>query len=81
MDAILRTLSLVMNENSRNKVFTMIKLIKMRVYNAYTDFSSNCYVQLIFNSTVSSNLTSCIQNVVDIIRAGPRSAIGRAPDS
>ena len=68
MDVILKTRSLVMNKNSRNKVFTMIKPIKIREYNAYTDFSSNFYVLLIFNSTVPSNITSCIQNVVDIFR-------------
>ena len=68
MDAILKTLSLVMNKNRRNKVFTMIKHLKMREYSAHFDFSVNCYVPLIFNSTVPSSLTSCIQNVVDIFR-------------
>ena len=66
MDAILKTLSLVMNKNRRNKVFTMIKQLKMREYSAHFDFSLNCYVHVIFYSTVHSSLTSCIQNVVDI---------------
>ena len=68
MDAILKTLSLVMNENRRNKVFTMIKQLKMREYSAYIDFALNCYVLVIFNSTVPSSLTSYIQNLVDIFR-------------
>ena len=68
MDAILKPLSLVMNENRRNKVFTMIKQLKMREYSAHTDLSLNCNVLVIFNSTVPSSLTSCIQDVVDIFR-------------
>ena len=68
MDASLKTLSLLMNKNRRNKVFTMIKQLKMREYNAHFDFSLNCYVLVIFNSTVPSSLTSCIQNVVDIFQ-------------
>ena len=66
MDAILKMLSLVMNDNRRNKGFTMIKQLKMREYSAHTDFSSNCYVLVIFNSTVPSSLRTCILNVVDI---------------
>ena len=63
------TLSLVMNENRRNKVFTMIKQLKMCEYSAHTSFSSlNCYVLVIFNSTVLSSLMSCILNVVDIFQ-------------
>ena len=69
MDAILKLLSLVKNENRRNKVFTMIKQLKMREYSAHTDFSLNCYILVIFNLTVPSSLTSCIQNVVDIRNA------------
>ena len=46
----------------------MIKQLKMREYSAYFDFSLNCYVLVIFISTVPSSLTSCIQNVVDIFR-------------
>ena len=68
MDAILKLLSLVINENRRNKVFTMIKQLKMHEYSAYTDFALNCYVLVIFNSTVPSSLRSCIQNIVDIFR-------------
>ena len=44
----------------------MIKQQKMREYGAHCDFSLNCYVLVIFNSTVHSSFTSCIQNVVDI---------------
>ena len=44
-----------------------IKQLKMREYSAQFDFSLN-YVLMIFNSTVPSSLTSCIQNVVDIFR-------------
>ena len=68
MDAILKTLSLLMNKNRRNKVFTIIKQLKMREYSAHFDFSLNSYVLVIFNSTVPSSVTSYIQNVVDIFR-------------
>ena len=68
MDAILKTLSLVMNKNRRNKVFTMTKQLKMREYSAHFDFSLNCYVLVNFYSTVPSSLNSCIQDVVDIFR-------------
>ena len=68
MDAILKTLSLVMNKNRRNKVFTMIKQLKMREYSEHFDFSLNCYVLVILSSTVPSSLTSCFQNLVDIFR-------------
>ena len=58
MDAILYTLSLVMNENRRNKVFTMIKQLQMREHSAHTDFSIKCYVLviLIFNVASKSNV-------------------------
>ena len=46
----------------------MIKQLKMREYSAHTDLSLNCNVLVIFNSTVPSSLTSCIQDVVDIFR-------------
>ena len=36
MDAILKALSTVMNENKRNKVFIMIKQLKMREYSKDT---------------------------------------------
>ena len=68
MDAILKLLSLEMNKNRRNKVFTMIKQLKMRVYSEHFDFSLNCYVLVIFNSPVPSSRTSCILNGVDIFR-------------
>ena len=68
MDAILKTLSLVMNKNKWYKVFTMIKQLKMQEYSAHFVFSLNCYVPDIFNSTVPSGQTSCIQNVVDVFR-------------
>ena len=68
MDAILKALSIVMTENRRNKMFTMIKQLKLREFSAHFDFSLNCYVLVIFNSTVPSSLTSCIQNVADIFR-------------
>ena len=68
MAAILKTLSKVMNENRRNKVFTVIKQITIREYSAHTDFFLNCYVLVTFNSKLSISLTSCIQNVVDILR-------------
>ena len=62
MDAILKTLSLVMNKMEE------IKQLNMREYSAHFDLSLNCYVRVIYNSTVPSSLTSCIQNVVDIFR-------------
>ena len=68
MDAILKTLSLVMNKNRRIKVFTMIKQLKISEYSAQFDFSLYCYVLVIFNSTLLSSLMSCIQYVVDIFR-------------
>ena len=42
MDAILKALSTVMNENIRSKVFTVIKQLKMREYSKATYFSFNC---------------------------------------
>ena len=68
MDAILKTLYLLMNKSRRNKVFIRIKQLKMREYSAHFDFHLNCYVHVIFHSTVPSSLTSSIQNVVDIFR-------------
>ena len=41
MDAILKELSTVMNENRRNKMFTMIKQLIMREYSTDTYFSLN----------------------------------------
>ena len=41
MDAILKALSTVMNENKRNKVFTVIQQLKMRKYSIDTHSSLN----------------------------------------
>ena len=41
MDAIFKALSTVMNENRRNKVFTVIKQLKMQEYSKDTNFSLN----------------------------------------
>ena len=65
MAAILKALSLVMNENRRNKVFTVIKQLTMREYSTDTYFSLNYYIHAIFISTFPQSLTSCILNVVD----------------
>ena len=66
MAAILKALSTVMNENRRNKVFTVIKQLKMRRYSKDTYFSFNYYIHVIFISAVPQSLTSYILNVVDI---------------
>ena len=55
MDAILKVLSTVMNEN-RNKVFTMIKHIKMQEYSKDTCFSLNYYIHVIFISMFPPSL-------------------------
>ena len=65
MAAILKALSTVMNENKRNKVFTVIKQLKRREYSKDTYFSLNYYIHVIFISTFPQSLTSCILNVVD----------------
>ena len=65
MAAILETLSTVKNENRRNKVFTVIKQVKLRVYSIDTYFSLNYYIHVIFISMFPQSLTSCIPNVVD----------------
>ena len=41
MDTILKALSTVKNENRRNKVFTVIKQLKMQEYGKDTFFSLN----------------------------------------
>ena len=46
----------------------MIKQLKMREHSAHTDFSLNCYVLVIFISTVLPSLTSAIRSVVDLFR-------------
>ena len=65
MAAILKAVSTVMNENRRNKVFTVIKQLTMREYSKDTYFSLNYYIHVIFISTFSQSLTACIPNVVD----------------
>ena len=40
----------------------------MHEYSAHFDFSLNCYVLVIFISTMPSSLTSCIQNVASIFQ-------------
>ena len=65
MAAILKALSTVINENRRNKVFTVIKQLKMREFSKDTYFSLNKYIHVIFISTFPQSLMSCILNVVD----------------
>ena len=65
MAAILKALSTVINENRRNKMFTVIKQLKMREFSKDTYFSFNVYIHMIFISTFPRSLTSCILNVVD----------------
>ena len=65
IDAILKVLSTVMNENRKNKVLTMIKQLKMREYSKDTHFSFNYYIYAIFISTFCPSLTICILMVVD----------------
>ena len=65
MAAILKALSTVMDENIRNKVFTVIKQLTMREYSKDTFFSLNYYIHVIFISIFSKSPTSCILNVVD----------------
>ena len=58
MDAILKVLSTVMNENRRNKVFTMIKQLNMREYSKDAYFSLNYLYScdLHFNVSFESNV-------------------------
>ena len=65
MAAILKALSTVMNENRRNKVFTVIKQQKMREYSKDTYFSLFYYIHVIFISMFPQSLTSCILSIVD----------------
>ena len=62
MATILKALSKVMNEN---KVFTMIKQLKMSDYSKDTYFSLRYYIYVTFRSTFPPSLTSCILNIVD----------------
>ena len=61
----LKALSTVLNENRRNKVFTVIKQLNMQEYRKDTYLSLNCYVHVIFISTFPKSLTSCILNAFD----------------
>ena len=54
MAAILKALSTVMNENRRNKEFTMIKQLQMREYSAQANFLLNCYYLECFYFNVAS---------------------------
>ena len=63
--AILKALSTVMNEIRRNKVFTVIKQLKMQEYCKEAYFSLNYYIHVICISTFPQSLTSCIMNVLD----------------
>ena len=65
MAAILEVLSTVMNKKRRNKVFTMIKQLKMPEYSIDTYFSLIYYINVIFISMFRPSLTSCILKVVD----------------
>ena len=65
MAAILEALSTIMNENRRNKVFTVIKQLKMREYSKDTYVSLNYYIHVIFILMFPPSLTPCILNVVD----------------
>ena len=64
MATILEALSIVMNKNRRNKVFTVIKQLKMREYSKDTYFSLINYINVIFISMFLPSLTSCILSVV-----------------
>ena len=64
-EAILKVLSTIMNENRQNKVFPVIKQLKMREYSEDTYFSLNYSIHVIFISTFSHSLTSCILNAAD----------------
>ena len=65
MDAILKALSTVRNENRRNKVFTVIKQLKMQEYSKDTYFSLNNYIHVIFISMFPRSPTACILNFID----------------
>ena len=65
MAATLKALSIKINEKRRNKMFTVIKQLKMREYSKDTNFSLNYYIHVIFISMFPQSLTSCVLNVVD----------------
>ena len=52
MAAISKALSTVMNENTTNKLFTVIKQLKMQEYSKHTYFSLNYYIHVVFISTL-----------------------------
>ena len=66
MDAILKALSTVMNENRRDKVFTVAKKLKIQENSKTTYSSINHNSPVIFISMFPLSLTSFILNVVDI---------------
>ena len=65
VEAILKALSLVMNENRRSKVFSLVKQLQMQEYSKDTPFSLNQNIHVIFIQTFRLSLTSCILNIVD----------------
>ena len=65
MAAIFEVLPTAKNEKRRNKVFTVIKQLKMHVYSIDTYFSLNYYIHMIFILMFPPSLMSCILNVVD----------------
>ena len=65
IDAILEGLSTVMNDNRRNKVFTLIKQLKMQEYSEEFYFSLNLNIHVIFISMFLPSLMSCILYDVD----------------
>ena len=63
MDATLKSLSTVMNGNEINKLFTVIKLLKIRENSKDNYFSLYYYIHVTFISTFPPSLTFCILNV------------------
>ena len=53
MDAILKALSTVMNENRRNKVFAVIKQLKIREYS-----KDLLLIKLLYSCDLHSNVSS-----------------------
>ena len=65
MAAILKALSIKINENRRNKIFTVMKQLNMREYSKDTNFSLKFYIHVIFISMFPQSLASCVLGVVD----------------
>ena len=65
MAAILKALSIKINENRRNKMFTVMKQLNMREYSKDTYFSLKFYIHVIFISMFPQSLASCVLGVVD----------------